>query len=91
MTLFMNTYSPEEISPHGWHNWGKTENEDTARFMEFNNKGSGANISERVKWDKILATEQSKHYTIEKVLKGYDNWDFKQNKKNMLESRFISK
>lgn len=37
------------IKPEGWHNWGKVSNEQTAQFREYNNKGEGANIDNRVK------------------------------------------
>lgn len=75
MTLFMNCNLPEGINPEGWHNWGNTENEKTARYMEYNNKGAGANVSKRVKWSKILSENEAKEYTLENVMKGCDNWN----------------
>ncbi|MDR2841304.1 MAG: pectin esterase, partial [Paludibacter sp.] len=50
MTLFMNCDLPKEITPAGWQNWGKPENEKTARYMEYNNSGEGAKTAERVQW-----------------------------------------
>lgn len=75
MTLFMNTDLPEGIKPEGWHNWGNAENEKTARYMEYNNTGKGANTSDRVKWSKILTNEEAKKYTISNVLSGQDGWN----------------
>lgn len=75
MTLFMNCDLPKEIKPEGWHNWGKSENEKTARYMEFNNKGEGADTSRRVKWAKQLTAKEAEKYTISNVLKGCDNWN----------------
>jgi len=75
MTLFMNCTLPEGIRPQGWHNWGKTENEKTARYLEYNNMGKGASTKERVKWAKILSQSQAAEYTIENVLSGCDNWN----------------
>ncbi|NDW09987.1 pectin esterase [Dysgonomonas sp. 520] len=75
MTLFMNTEMPEGIKPEGWHNWGKEDNEKTARYMEYNNKGAGANVSQRVKWSKVLSKKEAEKYTIENVLKGCDGWN----------------
>lgn len=75
MTLFMNTELPEGIQPQGWHNWGKTENEATARYMEYNNTGKGADTSARVPWAKILTKKEAQKYTLENVMRGCDNWN----------------
>ncbi|HCO66401.1 MAG TPA: pectin esterase [Dysgonomonas sp.] len=75
MTLFMNCNLPKGIKPEGWHNWGKEENEKTARYMEYNNKGEGANTSNRVKWVKILTQKEASEYTIENAMKGCDGWN----------------
>ena len=77
MTLFMNCQLPKEIRPTGWHNWGKTENEATARYMEYNNSGWGAKTGERVKWAKQLTAREVAVYTLENVMKGCDNWEIK--------------
>lgn len=75
MTLFMDTELPEGIRMEGWHNWGQEENEKTARFMEYNNIGKGANVEKRVPWSKILSEDEAKKYTIENIMKGNDNWN----------------
>lgn len=75
MTLFMNSELPEGIQPLGWHNWGKTENEKTARYMEYNNTGLGANTSARVPWAKVLTKKEAEKYTLERVMQGCDGWN----------------
>lgn len=75
MTLFMNTEMPKGINPLGWDNWRNPENEKTARYMEYNNRGEGASTAGRVNWVKILTKQQAAEYTIENVLKGSDNWN----------------
>ncbi len=75
MTLYMNCQLPKGIRSIGWDNWRNPENEKTARYMEFNNTGEGAETSGRASWSKILTKNQATEYTIENVLKGYDNWD----------------
>jgi pectinesterase len=77
MTLFMNCQLPKEIRPAGWHNWSKTENEATARYMEYNNSGLGAKTGERVKWAKQLTSQEVAVYTLENVMKACDNWKIK--------------
>jgi pectinesterase len=69
MTVFMNCELPGGINPLGWHNWGNPDNEKTARYVEFNNAGEGANTDQRVNWAKILTPEEAARITIEKVLK----------------------
>lgn len=74
MTLFMNTELPSGIKPEGWHNWGKEENEQTARYMEYNNTGAGAATSQRIPWAKVLTRKEAQKYTIANAMKGDDGW-----------------
>jgi pectinesterase len=74
MTLFMNCRLPEDINPQGWDNWRNPENEKTARYMEYNNSGSGADAARRVQWAKILTDKEAAAYTLENVMKGCDGW-----------------
>ncbi|MDR3340992.1 MAG: pectin esterase, partial [Candidatus Symbiothrix sp.] len=68
MTLFMNCSLPEGINPLGWNNWGKQENEATARYMEYNNSGDGAATGKRVKWAKVLTAKEAAVYTLQNVM-----------------------
>lgn len=74
MTLFMNCKLPKGIKPEGWHNWGKVENEGTARYSEYKNAGEGAETKNRVKWAKQLTASEAEEYTFEKVFERNDNW-----------------
>jgi pectinesterase len=65
----------KHIKPEGWHNWGKTENESTARYSEFQCTGPGANRSKRVPWSKELSAEEAAKYTLENILAGEDQWN----------------
>lgn len=80
--VFLNTEMSDAVSPAGWNNWGKTENELTARYAEYNSTGVGAYPNERVKWMKYLTADQANEYTVENVLKTtytnpvvIDNWN----------------
>lgn len=75
MVLFMNSQMPEGINPKGWHNWRNPANEKTARYMEYNNSGIGADVSKRAPWVKILTKKEAKIYTVKNVLKGKDGWN----------------
>ncbi len=58
-TFFIECDLPAAINEKGWHNWGKTENEATARYGEYNCTGEGANESRRVNWRKKLSAEDA--------------------------------
>lgn len=72
MTLFMNCTMGGFIRPEGWHNWGKEENEKTARYLEYNNSGAGASAGKRVAWSKQLTRKEAEQYTLDKVMKGWN-------------------
>jgi unsaturated rhamnogalacturonyl hydrolase len=61
-TAFLNCEMGGHIIPAGWHNWGKVENEKTARYAEYASKGLGANPSGRVKWSKQLTEKEAHKY-----------------------------
>ena len=73
MTVFMNCELPEEIHPAGWENWRNPENEKTARYAEYNNRGEGGSTTGRVKWAKVLNKKEAKKITRANVLKDFDN------------------
>jgi pectin methylesterase-like acyl-CoA thioesterase len=72
-TLFMNSELPKEITPEGWHNWQK-EREQTARYMEYNNRGEGATVSGRVAWSRQLTKKEAQQVTADRVFGRSDNW-----------------
>jgi len=74
MTVFMNCQLPKGIVAIGWDNWRNAANEKTARYMEYNNTGEGADITGRT-WSTVLTATQANEYTLQKVLGGYDNWN----------------
>ena len=61
-TVFINCEMGKHIRPEGWHNWGKTENERTARYAEYGSKGDGASVAGRVKWAKQLTKKEAAQY-----------------------------
>ena len=65
-TLFMNCELGGHIRPEGWHNWEK-HREQTARYMEYNNSGEGAQPGKRVAWSRQLSKKEATAITLEKV------------------------
>jgi pectinesterase len=71
---FIHCELGDHVRPEGWHNWGKPENEKTARYVEYGNTGPGAKPDKRVPWSKQLTEDEATQITIAKVLGGTDGW-----------------
>lgn len=67
-TLFMNCEFGSHIRPEGWHHWQK-EREQTARYMEYNNSGPGADTKSRVPWSNQLTKKEAQKIAMEEVIK----------------------
>lgn len=72
-TLFMNCTLPAEILPAGWHHWQK-EREQTARYLEYNNRGEGAKTDARVSWSHQLTKKEVQQITPERVFSMKSEW-----------------
>ena len=63
------------IAPQGWSQWRKGDDTDkTARYAEYDCTGPGADRAKRVPWAKELTKEQAEQLTVEKILRGNDDW-----------------
>ena len=67
-TFFIECELPEAIVPEGWHNWGKVENESTARYGEYKCTGPGAKEDSRVGWRKTLTEMEADSMTDPAVI-----------------------
>ncbi len=72
---YLDCWMGSHIAPAGWNNWGKVQNESTARYAEYDSTGPGANPQARVVWAHELTAEQAKSYTVENILGGQDHWN----------------
>ncbi len=70
--VFVECEMGGHIRPEGWHNWGNTDNEKTARYAEYASKGEGYQAGKRVNWSKQLTAEEVKLYSKQNVL---GNWN----------------
>jgi pectin methylesterase-like acyl-CoA thioesterase len=75
-TLFMHCQLPAQIRPEGWHRW-EEQREKTARYMEYENSGEGANTAGRVPWSRQLSKKEAQAVTLETVFGRIDNWDIR--------------
>ena len=74
-TLFMNCDLCKQIRPEGWHHWEK-HREQTARNLEYNNRGEGADVSQRAPWSRQLTKKEAAQITPEKVFTMTSAWNF---------------
>jgi len=72
---YLNSEMGDHIKPEGWNNWRNPTNELTARFVEYNSTGPGANPDKRFKWAKQLTKSEADRITIETILGGNDHWN----------------
>jgi pectinesterase len=73
--VYINTELPSDVRPAGWNNWGKTSNEQTAYYAEYNSTGPGANPSARALWSHQLNAAQAKQFLPANFLRGKDHWN----------------
>lgn len=83
--VFINTLMGKHITPEGWNNWGKKENEKTAYYAEYNSKGEGANPKARVAFSHQL--NNLDNYSMSQVLGGNDGWNPAANGNALTETR----
>lgn len=73
-TLFMNCDLGKHILAKGWHNWGNPQNEQTARYFEYNNTGDGASTEGRVSWARQLTSREARQIIPATVFGGDTAW-----------------
>ncbi|KAF3969913.1 hypothetical protein CMV_006335 [Castanea mollissima] len=62
------------IDPEGWNIMRQAGNEKDITFAEAQCKGPGANLSNRVKWEKTLSSGELQKFIDQKVFLNQDNW-----------------
>ena len=72
-TLFMNCELGRHIRPEGWHHWQK-EREQTARYLEYNNRGEGADTKQRVAWSRQLTKREAQQITPARIFNLKSEW-----------------
>ncbi|KAL8515084.1 hypothetical protein ACS0TY_013971 [Phlomoides rotata] len=74
-TIIMETQIGDLIEPQGWLEWSGDFALKTLYYAEFNNKGLGAKMQGRVKWEgyKSIKKEEALTFTVGPFLQG-DTW-----------------
>ncbi len=70
-TVFIACKLGKHIVPQGWDAWAGDamfpNKERTVFYAEYNSKGDGASIAERVKWAHQLSKKETKKYTLKNI------------------------
>ena len=75
-TAFIGCEMGSHIRPEGWHNWGKTSNEQTARYCEYGNTGEGAATDGRVSWSRLLSRKEADRLSdVNRLFGMQSNWN----------------
>lgn len=69
--VFIGCELGKHIRPEGWENWRNPENEKTAFYAEYNNKGEGAATDKRVSWSRQLTPAEASEYTLKNIFRGW--------------------
>ncbi|KAL5863132.1 hypothetical protein ACOSQ3_000646 [Xanthoceras sorbifolium] len=76
LTVFMESTFGDFIQPDGYMPWTGTNNMDTCKYYEYNNRGPGSMTDKRVKWPgvKVISKKEAEKYTVAVLLKGFDKY-----------------
>jgi len=64
---YLNCEMGSFITPEGWDKWSNPDNEKTVTYVEFNNKGVGADRSKRVSWSRELTNKEAETFSKEMI------------------------
>lgn len=81
---YLNCEMGAFITPEGWDKWSNPRNEKTVTYVEFNNKGTGANRAKRVIWSHELTKKEASIFSKEKIFAPL-GWEFSSGKKKWYE------
>lgn len=77
-TVYLHCELGAHITPAGWDPWKGDvmfpEKEKTAFYAEYENTGAGAAAASRLSWSRQLTPKEAKHYTVNTILSGKDQW-----------------
>jgi pectinesterase len=77
---YLNCEMGPFIIPEGWDKWSNPDNEKTVTYVEFNNKGAGADRSKRVSWSRELTNKEAETFSKEKIFAPL-GWEISSEKK----------
>ncbi|XP_006663570.1 pectinesterase-like isoform X2 [Oryza brachyantha] len=74
--IFMESFLDGIVHPSGWVHWDKNNprfgDEKTVGYMEYNNRGPGANTTGRINWEgfSVPDAKKAEEYTVDRFING---------------------
>ncbi len=69
--VYLNCHMGAHIKAEGWSTWNNNDNHKTTYYAEYKSKGPGANPNKRLAWTHQLTRNETRQYTIRRVLHGW--------------------
>ncbi|XP_052176252.1 pectinesterase 4-like [Diospyros lotus] len=69
-TAVMESEVGDLIDPEGWTIWSGSNNHQTAKYLEYGNRGAGSNTNRRAKWTRVIKKNEALKYTPSVFLEG---------------------
>jgi pectinesterase len=73
--VFLNTELAADVAPAGWSAWNKRQNPETTFYAEYQSRGPGARVADRVAWSHQLTAAETKPFEPKAFLAGSDHWN----------------
>jgi len=74
-TAFVNCHLGGHVFPEGWHDWNKSNAQQSVQYAEYGNNGPGADNKKRPGWIKFISDQDFEQYNIANILAGNDGWN----------------
>ncbi|KAG5136670.1 hypothetical protein JHK82_021401 [Glycine max] len=71
-TVFINSILEALVTPQGWMPWSGDFALKTLYYGEFENKGTGSDLSQRVPWSSKIPAEHVLTYSVQNFIQGND-------------------
>jgi pectinesterase len=73
--VFLNTELAADVAAAGWSAWDKRTDTERTFYAEYQSRGPGARVAQRVAWSHQLTAAEAKHFEPEIFLAGDDHWN----------------
>jgi pectinesterase len=73
--VFLNTELAADVAPAGWNAWDKHSDAGKTFYAEYQSRGPGARMAQRVAWSHQLTTAEAKLFEPKAFLAGSDHWN----------------
>jgi len=73
--VFLNTELTADVVPAGWSAWNHRTDSEKTFYAEYQSRGPGARVADRVAWSHQLTAVEAKQFQSKIFLAGIDHWN----------------